>query len=245
MRMNLMRALCVCLPAAVVLTVGAINACAQEHAAQQNPPESYQTFYLTNSTGVHDANDIQTALRNMLPNARLYYSQSGNAISVRGSAEDLAMAQKILADLDRPRKTYRVTYTLTDGGNGQSAPQHFVLVVTPGSKAMLKQGSRVPIMTGSYGTGSDQSNSQFQYQDVGINIEASLEGYGDGMRLRTKIEETSVAEEKSNVGIQDPLLRQSVLDSESTVAAGKPIVLGSVETSGRHFEVSAMVEAVK
>jgi type II secretory pathway component GspD/PulD (secretin) len=245
--MNLMRALCVCVPAAVVLTAGAMKAGAQEHGAQQNPPESYQTFYLTNSTGVHDANDIQTALRNMLPNARLYYSGSGNAISMRGSAEDLATAQKILADLDRPRKTYRVTYTLTDGVNAQNAPQHFVLVVTPGSKTMLKQGSRVPIMTGSYGTGSDQSNSQFQYQDVGINIEASLDGYGDGMRLRTKIEETSVAEEKSNVGIQDPLLRQSVLEGESSVAGGKPIVLGSVDmpVGGRHFEVSMSVEAVK
>lgn len=244
--MIMMRALFVCVPAAFVLTTGAMTAGAQEHAAQPNAPEGYQTFYLTNSTGVHDANDVQTALRNMLPRARFYYSGSGNAISMRGSAEDLAMAQKILADLDRPRKTYRVTYTLTDGGNSQSAPQHFVLLLAPGSKTMLKQGSRVPIMTGSYGTGSDQ-NTQMQYVDVGLSLEASLDGYGDGMRVHTKIEESSLADEKSNVGLQDPVLRQSVLEGEVSAAGGKPMVLGSVEipAGGRHFEVSMSAEAVK
>ena len=244
MRKNLIRALCVCMPVAFGLPLGAMQAPAQEHGALPAAPQGYQSFALANSTGVRDANDIQTALRNMLPNARLYYSESGNQILVRGSAEDLAMAQKILADLDRPRKTYRVTYTLTEGGN---APQHLVLLVTPGKKTMLKQGTRVPIMTGSYGTATDSSNTQFQYQDVGLNIEASLDGYGEGMKLRTKIEDTSVAEEKSNVGIQDPLLRQSVLESESTIVSGKPIVLGSVEipAGGRHFEVSAAVDIVK
>ena len=54
--------------------------------------------------------------------------------------------------------------------------------------------------------------TQCEYQDVGLNLDATLEGSGDGLRLRTKIEQTSVADEKSNVGIQDPLLHQAVLE---------------------------------
>ena len=56
-----------------------------------------------------------------------------------------------------------------------------------------------------------------------------------------------MAEEKSNVGIQDPVIHQSVLDGESAVVIGKPVVLGSVDMpgSGRRVEVSVVAEVVK
>jgi type II secretory pathway component GspD/PulD (secretin) len=239
------RPLCVLMAAGAVLAI-ATGACAgaQEQAKEQRPPEAYQTFYLSNSTGQHDANDIQTDLRNLLPRARIFYVESANAISVRGSAEDIAEAQKILSDIDRPRKTYRLTYTVSEGESGHAA-QHFVVVISQGNKSILKEGSRVPIVTGSYGNGSD-TNTQVQYQDVGLNLDASLEGSGDGLRLRTKVEQTSVAEEKSNVGIQDPLLHQAVMEGESAIVMGKPIVLGSMElTGGKRMEVSVVAEVVK
>ncbi len=222
----------------------AVRASAQEQTKEQRPPEAYQTFYLSNSTGPHDANDIQTDLRNLLPRARIYYVETANAISVRGSAEDIAEAQKIVADIDRPRKTYRLTYTISDG-DGDHGGKHLVVVVSQGSRTMVKDGSRVPIVTGSYGHGTD-TNTQTQYQDVGLNLDASLEGSGDGLRLKTKVERTSVAQEKSNVGIQDPLLDQSVLECESGIVMGKPIVLGSMALGeGKRMEVSVVAELVK
>jgi hypothetical protein len=55
-----------------------------------------------------------------------------------------------------------------------------------------------------------------------------------------------VAEEKSNVGIQDPLLHQAVMEGESAIVMGKPIVLGSMElTGGKRMEVSVVAEVVK
>ena len=232
-----------------MMTAGAVLAMlasgsevAQAQSADQKPAGNYTTLYLTNLTDVREANDAVTDLRNMLPGAKIYRVEAANAISMYGTAEDLAKAQKILADIDRPRKTYRLTYTVGDGDSGHAA--HLVLVVAQGSKTILKQGSRVPIVTGSYGKGADE-NTQVQYQDVGMNLEASLDGNGDGLRLRTKIEQTSVADEKSNVGIQDPLIHQSVLQGESAVVLGKPIVLGSMELSGKHMEVSVVAEGMK
>jgi hypothetical protein len=223
----------------------AAHAGAQEQTKEQKPPEEYQTLHLSNSTGQRDANDIQTDLRNLLPKAKIYFVGSGNAISIRGSAEDIVLAQKILADIDRPQKTYRLTYTISDGENGH-APQRFVVVVAQGNKTMLKQGTRVPIVTGTNGSGSDQK-TEVQYMDVGTNLDASLEGNGDGLRLRTKIEQSSVAEEKSSVGIQDPVLHQSVLEDESAVVLGKPMVLGSIDipANGKRMEVSVVAEVVK
>ncbi len=242
MRFDMVRTCALTLAGAVMMAPGPASAVAQ--GADQKPAESYATLYLTNLTGVSEGNDVVTDLRNMLPRAKIYRVDSADAISIQGSVEDIAAAQKILADIDRPHKGYRLTYTINDGDSGHAA-QHLVVLVSQQSKTILKEGSRVPIVTGSYGHGTD-TNTQVQYQDVGMNLEATLEGSGEGLRLRTKIEQTNVAEEKSNVGIQDPLVHQSVLQGESAVVLGKPVVLGSMELAGgKRMEVSVVVEMVK
>ncbi|MFZ0744129.1 MAG: hypothetical protein WAM85_06970 [Terracidiphilus sp.] len=239
---------------ALTLTPFAPRAGAQTQPADQKPaepkpaPETYQTFYLSNMTQINDANDIQTDLRNMLPKSRLYYMPSQGAISMRGSSEDFQLAQKILADLDRPRKIYRVTYTITDMDNGKrTATQHLALIVVSGAKTILKQGSRVPIVTGTYDQASTNQNSQVQYQDIGLSIEASLDGYADGLRLRSKVEQSSLADEKSGLGVQDPVIRQTVLEGMSTLAPGKPLVLGSLDVPGttRRQEIEVVSELVQ
>lgn len=234
-------------PLCVLMTAGAMLAAlsglrAGAQSADQKPAESYQTIYLKYMTEPHEMNDVVSDLRNMLPKARIFRVESANAISIQGSADEIATAQRILGDLDQPRKTYRLTYTIGDKEGGQ----RFVMIATSGNKAILKQGSRVPIVTGKNGAGSDES-TQVQYLDVGVMIEASLSGAGDGMRLRTKIEQTSVADEKSNVGIQDPVIHQSVLEGDSAVTTGKPVAIGSVDIpgSGGHMEVQVMAEVVK
>ena len=238
--------LCVLIMAGTILAMlTARSAAAQPQSADQKPTESYATLYLVNLTDVREGNDAVTDLRNMLPKAKIYRVGSANAISIYATPEDITKAQKILEDIDRPRKTYRLTYTISDG-SPQGMPQRFVMIAGLGNKITLKHGSRVPIVTGIYGTGSDQS-TQLQYMDVGINLDATLEGNGDEMRLRTKIEQTSVAEEKSNVGIQDPVIRQSVMEGESAIALGKPVLLGSMDTpgSGKRVEVSVIAEVIK
>ena len=242
----LRRQLCALVAAGAILAMlTATRAVAQTQSIDQKPAEAYATLYLTNLTGNREANDAVTDLRNMLPKAKIYRVESANAISLYATPEDIAKAQKILADIDRPRKTYRLTYTIGDG-SAQSGAQHFVMIVSAGNKTMLKQGTRVPIVTGTSGTGSEQS-TQVQYMDIGMNLDATLEGHGDAMRLHTKFEQSSVAEEKSNVGIQDPVIHQSVLEGESAIEMGKPVVLGSVAMpgSGKSVEVSVVAEAVK
>lgn len=226
---------------AAVLAACGIGAVAQ---GAERQPNSYQTFYLKNATSQMAANDIQTALRNLLPGAKIYYALTENALMVSGSAEELTQAQKMLADLDKPQKVYRVTYTISDG---HGAPRHLAMLVSPGRRGITKQGTRVPIMTGSYKEGGgDQANTQFQYQDIGLNVDATIEGYGGGMRLISKIEETSVSEQKSSVGIQDPIVDQSVLEAQSAINTAKPVTLGSLNLGeGKHLDVQVAVEAVE
>ena len=209
---------------------------------------TYETIFLTYATQVNDLNDIQTDLRNLLPRVKIYGLPSQRAISLWANPEDMALARKIISDLDRAKKVFRLTYTVADTDNGKRAGvEHYVLIVTSGEKSDFKQGSRVPIMTGSYDTGTTTSNSQVQYVDVGLNIEATLDGYGDGVRLRSKISQSSVADEKSGIGTQDPMIHQTQLEATTTLEPGKPVVLGSLDLPGgtRKQEIEVVSELVK
>jgi hypothetical protein len=231
----------------LAIACGGISALAQPQAVDaKTAPDIYQTFYLTNLTQQSDANELVSDVRNMLPNAKLYYVPSQSAFSIRASAEEIALAQKILADLDKTKKIYRLTYTMTEkDGSRTIGVQHFSIIVASGSRTDFKQGSRVPIGVGSRSSAS--SNLDIQYLDVGQEIDASLDGYLDGVRLRTKVVQSSIAEDKSGVGTQDPVIRQTTLEGTSTLIQGKPLVLGSLDVPGstRHQEVEVVSELVR
>ncbi len=91
------------------------------------------------------------------------------------------------------------------------------------------------------------SPSEITYLDVGQEIDASLDGYLDGVRLRTKVVQSSIAEDKSLVGTESPVIRQTTLEGTSTLVQGKPLVLGSLDVPGstRHQEVEVVSELVR
>jgi hypothetical protein len=230
---------------ATLMAFYGIIAAAQTQTADS---EIYQTIYLTIVAQPNDANDLQADLRNMLPKAKLYYVPSRSALSIRGSAEDIALAQKILSDLDKTKKIYRLTYTMTETDNAKTiGVQHFSIIVASGSKTDFKQGSRVPIGVGGRSSSSSTSNLDVEYLDVGQEIEASLDSYLDGVRLRTKVVQSSIAEDKSGLGTQDPVIRQTTLEGTSTLVQGKPLVLGSLDVPGstRHQEVEVVADLVR
>jgi type II secretory pathway component GspD/PulD (secretin) len=231
----------------LAMACSGVSALAQPQAADaKTAPDIYQTFYLTNLTQQSDANELVTDLRNMLPKAKLYYVPSQSAFSIRASAEDVALAQKILADLDKTKKIYRLTYTMTERDGGKTiGVQHFSIIVASGSRTDFKQGSRVPISVAT--NAAPGSNAEITYIDIGQEIEASLDGYLDGVRLRTKVVQSSIAEDKAGVGTQDPVIRQTTLEGTSTLVQGKALVLGSLDVPGstRHQEVEVVSELVR
>ena len=87
--------------------LSALCAGAQAQSADAKPAESKpadtrslgdstETLYLHNATQQNDLNDIQTALRNMLPKAKIYGTPSQNSITLRANAEDMQLAHKIV-----------------------------------------------------------------------------------------------------------------------------------------------------
>jgi general secretion pathway protein D len=76
--------------------------------------QAVQIFYLKNVAQQNDLNDVQTALRNLLPNAKLYGVVSQNAIMMRGSPDELMLAKAIVAGLDRPKAEVLVDITVME-----------------------------------------------------------------------------------------------------------------------------------
>ena len=70
---------------------------------QQLEQSAVQVFYLGNATQQNDLNDIQTALRNVILDAKLYAIQSQNAIVMRGTPDQLLLAEQLISDLDKEK----------------------------------------------------------------------------------------------------------------------------------------------
>ncbi len=230
------------------------SAAAEKDSAAPNArvdTRPFQTFYLTNATQQNEGNEIVVALRNLLPpEVKIYYLPSEDAIGMRATPDELMLTQKILNGLDRPRKTYRLTYTIAESDDGKRVGvQHFTMIMVTGQRTSLKQGSKVPVATatGSYIAANSQTQTQMTYLDVGTNFDATLDEFANGVRLNSKVEQSSIAEEKSFVGAQDPIVRQTVLQGTSFLTQGKPLILGSLDIPGstRHLDIEVVMELVK
>jgi Bacterial type II/III secretion system short domain len=221
---------------------------------QDNPParvdtRPYQAFYLATSSQQNDANEVVVAIRNILPpEIKVYLVPSQNAIVVRATPDQLVLVQKIINDLDRPRKAYRLVYTITEmDGDKRIGSQRFAMIVAAGQRTTLKEGSKVPIETGSFAANSSGTQTQMTYLDVGMNFDATLDEFANGVRLRSKVEQLSVAEPMTGVNFRDPVIRQSVLEGTSFLVLSKPLILGSMDVPGstRHLDIEVVMELVR
>ncbi|MGA2251309.1 hypothetical protein [Terracidiphilus sp.] len=213
--------------------------------AQDSPKdrqESTEVFRLAHVTQMNNLNDTLQAVRNTLgPRVKVYPDSTQFAIICRGTAEELEEARKLIGELDKPVPLYKLTFTTTQFEDGKHAgSQRYTLLAAEGQKVELKEGIRVPIMTGTIGQNDSAPQSSISYVDIGLSISATFQG----STLKAKVEESAIADEKSTVSIQDPVIRQITLASEATITPGKPATLGSLDipNSTRHRDVEVLVE---
>jgi general secretion pathway protein D len=116
-----------------------------------------QTFYLTNPSQASDANEIQTAIRNILPaDAKIFLIPSQNALVVRATPDQLTLVQKLINDLDRTKAEVVVDVAILEVNRdtvknlGITLPQSFG--VTPQASS-----GTTSTTTGTTTTGSSSS----------------------------------------------------------------------------------------
>ncbi len=233
-------------PTAVAAAQNQTPASAARAAA--DAPTEVKVFHLSNAVNQNDANEVLIALRNILyPSAKMFLVTWQNSIVVEAPSSQLALAQDLVAKLDRPRKTYRLTFTIATVEDGKRTNvRRLSMTAAAGQRTVLKQGRKVPVVTGSYNVESQASHSENTYLDVGMNLDATLNEAGSGLLLHSKIERSSLASETSGLGTQDPIVEQTVLDGSSLITPGKPFKLGSLDIPGtaQHLEIEAIAEPI-
>jgi general secretion pathway protein D len=102
-------------------------------------------------------------------------------------------------------------------------------------KATLKIGERVPVATGSFQPGiggvgiNPLVNTQFQYLDVGVNIDVTPHVHADReVTLKISMEISSVVSQASIGGISQPIIGQKKIEHEIRLRDGESSLIGGI-----------------
>jgi len=104
-----------------------------------------------------------------------------------------------------------------------------------GQKASLKIGDRVPVATGSFQPGiggvgiNPLVNTQFQYLDVGVNIDITPHVHANGeVTLKISMDVSAVTGQSNIGGISQPIIGQRKIEHEIRLKDGEANLMGGI-----------------
>ncbi|HKV04518.1 MAG TPA: cohesin domain-containing protein [Candidatus Acidoferrales bacterium] len=113
--------------------------------------------------------------------------------------------------------------------------------VSDGEKATLKIGDRVPVATGSFQAGvgvgvgggagvvNPLVNTQFQYLDVGVNIDVTPRVHPDGdVSMKLSVEVSAITGSSNIGGINQPVISQRKIEHDIRLKDGEVSILGGL-----------------
>ena len=262
--------------------------------------EVVKTFYLTNAATPQELQEVATAVRGLTDIRRIFPVNSMNALIVRGPRDKMALAEKIIDDVDKARPEVIVDILVLEtsktsirdlglslvsgGAGGIDIPVSFTggggsgggvalsqlgnlssrdwSTTLPGGivqalmsrsdtrllqspriraadnfQASLRIGQRIPIATGSFGSGIGAGigggfplvNTQFQYQEIGVNIDLTPKIHNNGeISMHIEVEVSNVADFIEIGGIRQPIFGQRRVAHDIRVKEGEATILGGL-----------------
>jgi general secretion pathway protein D len=248
------------------------------------------TFYVRNASTPAELQEVVGTLKGILDINKIQVNPSHNTITLRGTPDQMVLAQKLINDLDRPKAEVVIDIAILEVSSdllhtiGTTVPTsdsiafgaastgslilghalnggHFSVAIPGGSfsflmsdsntkvlqnprirvldqgKATLKIGDRVPIATGSFaavggGSGGGISplvNTQFQYLDVGVNIDITPRVLtGGDVNLKMVLEVSTVTGSTNIGGIDQPTIGQRHIEHETRLGDGEMSLVGGI-----------------
>lgn len=182
-----------------------------------------KTFYLPNVSSPSDLQDIVNSLRTILELRRIQQVPSHQTIVVRGTAEQVALAEKLINDMDMTKKKtegqYRLEFKITELDDDKKVGSRtYSLLVEPHEVGKLRIGSKVPLLV------NDKDKT---YTDVGKNIDCQVRTETEhtvGLRLTLEVSSLDMSEH-SPTG--NPIFQTEKIETSSTLELGKPTVISS------------------
>jgi general secretion pathway protein D len=203
---------------------------------QQLEDQAVQAFYLSNVAQQNDLNDIQTALRNLLPNARLYGVPSQNAIVMRGTPDELLLSQRLIEDLDKPRPEVVVDVSLIEVDRDRTRTIGLEL---PGSFGVALQPPNATSTTSS--TTATTTTTSGTTQNLTLNNLANLNGTAFAVTVGAATANLLLTDSNTKV-LQNPTVRATDgQKADLKVGERIPVATGSYQTGAATAVVSSLV----
>jgi general secretion pathway protein D len=205
--------------------------------------QAVQTFYLTNVSQQNDFTDIQTALRNMFQTAKIYGVASENAIIMRGTPDELLLAQKLIDDLDKAKPEVVVDVAVLEVSRnwertiGMQLPQ----TVSVGfQESNYNQNAANTSSTSSTSTTSTSTSTNTS-NGLTLNSFAHLNGTNFAVTVG-QAEANLLLTDSTTKILQNPRIRASD-GQEASLKIGEriPVATGSYQTGAATAIVSSLV----
>src|SRR6202140_4519624 len=247
------------------------------------------TFYIRNASTPGELQEVVSTLKGILDISRVQVNPTHSTITLRGTPDQMALAQKLVSDLDKPKAEVIIDITVMQVSRGRvntlgtTVPTSTTVSLVPSplppgtvklgslngsnfaipvpsaqftflmsdshtkvlqnpeirvldnEKATLKIGDRVPIATRSFSPGiggggiSPLVNTQFQYLDVGVNIDITPHVHSDHeVTLKMTLEVSSVSGTQNIGGISQPIIGQRRIEHETRLEDGEVNLVGGI-----------------
>ena len=145
---------------------------------REHEEEVIKTIYLTNLATPQDLAEITTAIRGLTDLRRLFHVASMNAVVIRASRAKMAIAEKIIHDMDKPRPEVIVDVLVLE--TSKSSMRNIGLTPVSGAKPGIQMGISYSGSgtNGSAGEGTSSAVNLSRLGDVGVGSwSTSLPGF--------------------------------------------------------------------
>ena len=191
----------------------------------------------TRNLGISPPTSATVALQNNINTTTTSSSSSStSSSSTSGTANQINLNR--LGNLNATDFTVTIpaaTATALFGDSSTKLIQNPQIRAVDGQKASLKIGDRVPIATGSFQPGiggvgiNPLVNTQFQYLDVGVNIDITPKVHaGREVTLKVSMDISSVTGQSNIGGISQPVIGQRKIEHEIRLKEGEVNILGGI-----------------
>ena len=192
-----------------------------------------QTFYLTNASQQNDANEILTAVRQILdPSVKMYLVPSQNAIVMRATPDQLLLMQKMLNDLDRAKPEVVVDVAVLEVSRDKVRKLGITLPTSFGLTPTATTSTSTGATSGTSTSGGTTTGQQSTTSGLTLSNLAHLNSTNFSVTVGGGTVNALLTDAATRV-LQNPRIRASD-GQRATLKIGSkiPIATGSLNTGG-------------
>ena len=189
-----------------------------------NDDLAIETFYLTNVSQQSDANEVVTALRNVLdPTSKIFLLASQNAIVVRATPPELVLVEKLIDDVDRTRSEVVVDVAVLEVSRDL---ERTLGITLPTSVSLTAQASNANQSSSSSSSSTSSSSS-----GITLNTLAHLNATNVAVSLTGATVNALLSDSDTRV-LQNPRIRATD-GQQATLKIGSkiPVATGSTTST--------------